>query len=67
MVTRFKQEATSINLHAAAKTANLTQNQVITIASLLQAEGGNLQYFPQIAEVIYNRLNHGISCSWTAR
>ena len=60
MVTRFKQEATSINLPAAAKKGNLTENQVITVASILMAEGGNPKYYPKIAEVIYNRLNQGI-------
>jgi len=60
MVARFKQEATSINLPAAAKKGNLTENQVITVASILMAEGGNPKYYPQIAEVIYNRLNQGI-------
>ncbi len=60
MVTRFKQEATTINLPAAAKKGNLTENQVITVASILMAEGGNPKYYPKIAEVIYNRLNQGI-------
>jgi len=59
MVARFKQEASSINLPAAAKKGNLTENQVITVASILMAEGGNPKYYPQIAEVIYNRLNQG--------
>ena len=60
MVARFKQEAASINLPAAAKKGNLTENQVITVASILMAEGGNPKYYPQIAEVIYNRLNQGM-------
>jgi UPF0755 protein len=59
MVNRFKTEASSINLPAAAKKGNLTENQVITVASILMAEGGNPKYYPQIAEVIYNRLNQG--------
>jgi UPF0755 protein len=57
MVQRFNQEADSDNLIAAAATAHLTPGQVITVASLVQAEGGSTSYYPQIARVIYNRLN----------
>ncbi len=46
----------TINLSAAAAQAHLTPGQVITVASLLQAEGGSTSYYPQIAGVIYNRL-----------
>ena len=60
MVARFNQEATSINLPAAAKTAQLTENQVITVASILEAEAGAPKYYPEVAEVIYNRLNNGM-------
>jgi len=60
MVARFKQEAASIDLPAAAKAAHLTPGQVITVASLLQAEAGNPKYYRQVAEVIYNRLNIGM-------
>jgi UPF0755 protein len=57
MVQRFNQEADSDNLTAAATAAHLTAGQVITVASLIQAEGGNTSYYPRIARVIYNRLN----------
>jgi UPF0755 protein len=60
MVARFKVEAASINLPAAAKTAQLTEDQVITVASILEAEAGSPKYYPQVAEVIYNRLNIGM-------
>jgi len=60
MVQRFDQEATDINLPAAAKSVNLTQSQVITMASLVQAEGGRLSDYSKIARVIYNRLVQGI-------
>jgi UPF0755 protein len=56
MVQRFDQEAADINLPAAAKQVHLTPAQVITMASLVQAEGGRLSDYPKIAEVIYNRL-----------
>lgn len=60
MVARFGIEATSVNLPAAAAHAQLTEGQVIVVASLIQAEGRNPADFPKIAEVIYNRLNSGI-------
>ncbi len=60
MVARFKVEAASINLPAAAKAAHLTEAQVITVASILEAEAGSPKYYPQVAEVIYNRLNIGM-------
>jgi len=57
MVMRFTQEAASINLPQAAAAGHLTEGQVITVASILEAEGGNPKYYPRVAEVIYNRLN----------
>jgi UPF0755 protein len=57
MVTRFDQEATSINLAAAAAAVHLTPGQVITVASILEAEGGSPSYYSRVAEVIYNRLH----------
>jgi UPF0755 protein len=56
MVQRFDQEAATINLPTAANSVHLTQSQVITMASLVQAEGGRLSDYPKIARVIYNRL-----------
>ena len=60
MVARFNQEATSINLPAAAQAAHLTPGQVITVASILEAEAGSPKYYRLVAEVIYNRLNLGM-------
>jgi UPF0755 protein len=57
MVTRFGQEAASVSLPAAAAHAQLTEGDVIIVASLIQAEGKHLADFPKIARVIYNRLN----------
>ena len=57
MVTRFKQEAASINLPQEAKAAQLTGAQVVTVASLLQAQGGNPKYYGKMARVIYNQLD----------
>jgi UPF0755 protein len=60
MTARYSQEASSINLPAAAKTAQLTESQVITVASILEAEAGSQKYYAEVAEVIYNRLNNGM-------
>ncbi len=60
MTSAFNQEAASINLTQAARTVHLTPAQVITVASLVQAEGGRLQDYPKIARVIYNRLAQGM-------
>lgn len=59
MVARFNQEAQTINLTSAAQAGQLTPAQVITVASILEAEG-TPQYYSEIAEVIYNRLNQNI-------
>jgi UPF0755 protein len=60
MVRRFDQEAAAVNLPAAARRVGLSPAQVITMASLVQAEGGRLSDYPKIARVIYNRLEQGI-------
>ena len=60
MVKRFNDEAKAIDLEAAAKTAGLTPAQLITEASLAQAEGGSVSDYPKIAEVIHNRLAIGM-------
>jgi UPF0755 protein len=62
MTTAFNQEAASINLTQAAHLTpgHLTPAEVITVASLVQAEGGRLQDYPKIARVIYNRLAQGM-------
>ena len=58
MVQKFKDEAVSINLSGAAAHGHEGEGAVITVASLIEAEGKLPQDYPRIAEVIYNRLNH---------
>jgi UPF0755 protein len=60
MVQRFKQEAATVNLATAARHVRLTEAQVVIMASLVQAEGGQLSDYPKIARVIYNRLADGM-------
>jgi UPF0755 protein len=56
MVAKFNQNAQSIGLRAASASGNESEAAVITVASLIEAEG-RPQDFRTIAEVIYNRLN----------
>jgi UPF0755 protein len=57
MVSQFKANAQGIGLPAAAGRAQESQAGIITVASLIEAEGKLPQDYPKIAEVIYNRLN----------
>jgi UPF0755 protein len=56
MVQRFGQTATAVNLAPIARAHQISEHDVIVVASLIQAEGGRLQDYPKIARVIYNRL-----------
>ena len=59
MVDRFQQAAAEVKLVQGAKEVGLTPREVVTVASLLQAEGLEEDY-PKIARVIYNRLEQGM-------
>ncbi|WP_151482608.1 endolytic transglycosylase MltG [Streptomyces albicerus] len=57
MVTQAKKEYAKYNLEAKAKELNLNDPlQVITVASLVQAEGITHDDFKKMAAVVYNRL-----------
>ncbi|MFG2072963.1 endolytic transglycosylase MltG [Nonomuraea maritima] len=56
MVERFRQAARHVRLEERAKQVNLTPFEAVTVASLIQAEGGTDDDYPKIARVIYNRL-----------
>jgi uncharacterized YceG family protein len=60
MVQRYNQEASQVNLLAAATAVHLTPEQVMIEASMAQAEGGSVSDYPKIAEVINNRLAIGM-------
>ena len=60
MVARYNVEAQAINLTSAARAMHLTAQQVITEASLAQAEGGSVSDYPKIVRVIINRQNMGM-------
>ena len=56
MVDRWKQAATDDGLVAGAKKVGKTPGEVMTIASLIQAEGRGSD-MPKVSRVIYNRLD----------
>ncbi|MFI6600496.1 endolytic transglycosylase MltG [Nonomuraea sp. NPDC050536] len=58
MVTRFNRAAEDSNLVDGARRVGRTPLEILTIASILQAESPNKRDMPKIARVIYNRLNH---------
>lgn len=57
MVARFVQAAEDTNLVDGARRAGRTPLEILTIASIVQAEAGRDEDMPEIARVIYNRLN----------
>ena len=57
MVKQFGLEATSLGLPGAAAKAHESEAAVITVASIIEAEGKLPAQYAKIAEVIYNRLN----------
>jgi UPF0755 protein len=60
MVQQFNREASQLGVTTGAPRVKLTPGQVITVASLVQAEAGRQSDFPKIARVIYNRLDAGM-------
>jgi UPF0755 protein len=57
MVTKFDENAQSIGLRSGSASGHESEAAVITVASLIEAEGKRPQDLKNIAEVIYNRLN----------
>jgi len=57
MVTRFDQAAKEVGLAAGARRIGMSQYDVITLASIVQREGGLVTDYPKIAEVFMNRLH----------
>jgi len=57
MVVRWQQAVSDVDLEAKAQALGYTPHEMMTIASLLEAEGRG-DYTPKIARVIYNRLEN---------
>ncbi|RFS81095.1 endolytic transglycosylase MltG [Actinomadura spongiicola] len=60
MVARFNEQAQRVDLVGKAREAGMKPATVITLASLVQAEGGKPSDLPKISRVIYNRLEKGM-------
>ncbi|MFF3445199.1 endolytic transglycosylase MltG [Streptosporangium sp. NPDC002721] len=58
MVTRFNRAAEDSDLVDGARRAGRTPLEILTIASIVQAEAADRRDMPRIARVIHNRLNH---------
>jgi UPF0755 protein len=56
MVKRFNQTAETVDLESGAKALGFKPQEIIVIASIVQAEAGRTQDMAKIARVIYNRL-----------
>ncbi|MGP3962520.1 endolytic transglycosylase MltG [Nonomuraea sp. 3N208] len=59
MVERFGVAARKVRLAEQAAHVHLTPLEAVTVASLIQAEGGTDEDYPKISRVIYNRLAKG--------
>ncbi|MER7134459.1 endolytic transglycosylase MltG [Streptosporangium saharense] len=57
MVDRFNQTADKDGLVSAAKNLGHTPHEIMTIASIVQAESGKVEDMRKVARVIYNRLD----------
>lgn len=59
MVKRAKAEFKKVDLEGSAKKVNHTPYEVLTIASLIQAEAQSDDEFGKVSRVVYNRLKPG--------
>lgn len=58
MVARFNRAAEDTDLVNGARRVGRTPLEIVTIASIVQAEALSKRDMPKVARVIYNRLNH---------
>jgi UPF0755 protein len=56
MLDRYDQAVKKAGMAARAKEMGFTQHEILTIASIVQAESGRFTDMPKVARVIYNRL-----------
>lgn len=57
MVARFKQVAADTDLENRSRAVHMSPHDIVTIASLVQAESGTPDDMPKVSRVIYNRLH----------
>jgi UPF0755 protein len=58
-IRRFEQAADDVGLVAGAQALGYTPLQVVTVASIIEAEAIRPEDFPKVARVLYNRLAAG--------
>jgi UPF0755 protein len=61
MTTQFAQVADSIRLEQRARELGYSPREIVTIASIVQAEARLPEDFGKVAQVIYNRLDDGLA------
>jgi UPF0755 protein len=59
MVQRYLDEVVKLNLEGAARQHHMNVGQLVTVASLAQAEVNRSVYYGKVAQVVYNRLRVG--------
>ncbi|MGW9350272.1 endolytic transglycosylase MltG [Nocardiopsis flavescens] len=57
MVQQFHATAEELELESRAEALGLTPDEVMAIASIVQAESGNTDDMPKVSRVVYNRLD----------
>ena len=57
MVTQYRQTAEEIDLEARAAETGYDPNEIMAIASIVQAESGSAEDMPKISRVVHNRLD----------
>ena len=60
MIDRFNQAASDVELEQAAADLDLTPHELVTVASLVQAEAQRSQDFGKVAQVVGNRTKKGM-------
>ena len=60
MVAKSVDVEESLDVAARAEKVNLTPEQVLTVASILEYEANTSEDYPKVARVLYNRLNQGM-------
>ncbi|GAA1775774.1 endolytic transglycosylase MltG [Streptomonospora arabica] len=60
MVDRFHTVAGEVELEKRAEALNLTPNEAMSVAAIVQAESGSAEDMPKVARVVYNRLQQGM-------
>jgi peptidoglycan lytic transglycosylase G len=60
MVDRFDESAQRLDLEKGAAALDMSPQEVVTVASIVQSEARNASDFPKVARVIYNRLDRGM-------